>query len=120
MPIFDTSCYKSVYLWVVGYALLWMIVSYSFDPTVPYDAVEALNWGKNGEWGSPKNPWLVGVMMLPAIHISGVSLSFYWYFIHFIAIAISMLGVWHLAFRLTGKKRAGMARHADIESVWYY
>ncbi|NHB96913.1 ArnT family glycosyltransferase [Photorhabdus stackebrandtii] len=100
----DTSSYKPVYLWVISYALLWIIVGYSFDPTVPYDAVEALNWGKNGEWGSPKNPWLVGAMILPAIHISGISLSFYWYFIHFIAIAIGMLGVWHLAFRLTGKK----------------
>ncbi|AOM41924.1 glycosyltransferase family 39 protein [Xenorhabdus hominickii] len=104
MHFFDNSSYRMpLYLWIIGYAFLWITASYSLDPTVPYDAVEALNWGINGEWGSPKNPWLVGVIMLPAIHISQISLSFYWYFTHFVAIAIGMLGVWHLAFRLTGK-----------------
>ncbi|SFU59554.1 ArnT family glycosyltransferase [Xenorhabdus koppenhoeferi] len=104
MRFFDTSSYRMpLYLWVTGYAVLWIIASYFLDPTVPYDAVEALNWGTNGEWGSPKNPWLVGAIMLPAIHISNISLSFYWYFVHFVAIAIGMLGVWQLAFRLTAK-----------------
>ncbi|MBC8953265.1 glycosyltransferase family 39 protein [Xenorhabdus sp. PB62.4] len=104
MRFFDTSSYRMpLYLWVTGYAVLWVIVTYTLDPTVPYDAVEALNWGINGEWGSPKNPWLVGAIMLPTIHISNISLSFYWYFTHFVAIAIGMLGVWQLAFRLTGK-----------------
>ncbi|MBD2796860.1 glycosyltransferase family 39 protein [Xenorhabdus sp. 18] len=104
MRFFDTSSYRMpLYLWVTGYAVLWIIASYSLDPTVPYDAVEALNWGMNGEWGSPKNPWLVGAVMLPAISVSHLSLSFYWYFTHFVAIAIGMLGVWQLAFRLTGK-----------------
>ncbi|MDX8000755.1 glycosyltransferase family 39 protein [Xenorhabdus sp. Reich] len=104
MRFFDTSSYRMpLCLWITGYAVLWVIASYSLDPTVPYDAVEALNWGINGEWGSPKNPWLVGAIMLPAIHISNISLSFYWYFTHFVAIALGMLGVWQLAFRLTGK-----------------
>ncbi|MDC9612747.1 glycosyltransferase family 39 protein [Xenorhabdus khoisanae] len=104
MRFFDTSSYRMpLYLWVTGYAVLWVIATYTLDPTVPYDAVEALNWGINGEWGSPKNPWLVGAIMLPTIHISNISLSFYWYFTHFVAIAIGMLGVWQLAFRLTGK-----------------
>ncbi|CBJ79357.1 conserved hypothetical protein; putative membrane protein [Xenorhabdus bovienii str. Jollieti] len=104
MRFFDTSSYRMpLFLWITGYALLWVVASYTLDPTVPYDAVEALNWGINGEWGSPKNPWLVGSVMLPAIHISTISLSFYWYLTHFLAIAIGMLGVWRLAFRLTGK-----------------
>ncbi|MBD2780305.1 glycosyltransferase family 39 protein [Xenorhabdus szentirmaii] len=104
MRFFDTSSYRMpLCLWITGYAVLWIMASYSLDPTVPYDAVEALNWGINGEWGSPKNPWLVGAIMLPAIHISNISLSFYWYFTHFVAIALGMLGVWKLAFRLTGK-----------------
>ncbi|MDE9517366.1 glycosyltransferase family 39 protein [Xenorhabdus bovienii] len=104
MRFFDTSSYRMpLFLWITGYALLWVVASYSLDPTVPYDAVEALNWGMNGEWGSPKNPWLVGTVMLPAIHISTISFSFYWYLTHFVAIAIGMLGVWRLAFRLTGK-----------------
>ncbi|OTA16202.1 glycosyl transferase [Xenorhabdus beddingii] len=104
MRFFDAPSYRmSLSLWVIGYAVLWVIASYTLDPTVPYDAVEALNWGINGEWGSPKNPWLVGAIMLPALCISNISLSFYWYFVHFVAIAIGMLGVWQLAFRLTGK-----------------
>ncbi|MDR0218136.1 MAG: glycosyltransferase family 39 protein [Enterobacteriaceae bacterium] len=103
MRFFDTAHRMPLYLWCFGYAILWIATSYSLDPTVPYDAVEALNWGINGEWGSPKNPWLVGSMMLPVIAIKAISLSFYWYFTHFIAIAIGMFGVWQLAFRLTDK-----------------
>ncbi|HGN1853486.1 TPA: glycosyltransferase family 39 protein [Proteus mirabilis] len=91
---------KPVYWWIIGYAVLWIIVSYLFDPTVPYDAVEAVNWGTNGGWGSPKNPWFVGFIMWPAIY-GGIDFSFYWYFIHFVMIAIGLLGVWNLAYKLT-------------------
>lgn len=52
---------KPVYWWIIGYAVLWIIVSYLFDPTVPYDAVEAVNWGTNGGWGSPKT---LGLLVL--------------------------------------------------------
>lgn len=92
-----------LYLWVMAYAILWTLGSYYLDPTVPYDAVEAVNWGINGEWGSPKNPWFVGFVMWPAIHLS-LPFDFYWYFIHFFGIAIGMLGVWHLSYRLTQRK----------------
>ncbi len=92
-----------LYLWVISYAILWTLGSYFFDPTVPYDTVEAVNWGVNGEWGSPKNPWFVGFVMWPAILLE-IPYDFYWYFIHFTGIAIGMLGVWHLAYRLTERK----------------
>ena len=92
-----------LYVWIIGYAILWTLGSYYFDPTVPYDAVEAVNWGMNGEWGSPKNPWFVGFLMWPAIYFD-IPYDFYWYFIHFTGIAIGMLGVWHLAYRLTNRK----------------
>ncbi|EEG86436.1 hypothetical protein PROPEN_01427 [Proteus penneri ATCC 35198] len=47
-----------------------------------------------------KNPWFVGFIMTPAIY-GGIDFSFYWYFIHFIVIAIGLLGVWNLAYKLT-------------------
>ena len=94
---------KYVYLWIIGYAIAWILASFFFDPTVPYDTVEAVNWGMNGEWGSPKNPWFVGTMMWPAIHL-GISYSFYWYLSHFIGIGFGLLGVWKLAYRLTGRR----------------
>ncbi|HCH50810.1 MAG TPA: glycosyltransferase [Proteus sp.] len=100
MTLSSAQLRKPVYWWIIGYATLWIIVSYMFDPTVPYDAVEAVNWGTNGEWGSPKNPWFVGFLMWPAIY-GGIDFSFYWYFIHFIVIAIGLLGVWNLAYQLT-------------------
>lgn len=56
-------------------------------------------WG----WGSPKNPWFVGVLMWPAIYL-GISYSFYWYFIHFVGVAFGLLGVWKLAYRLTARR----------------
>lgn len=94
--------YIVLYLWIVSYALLWTLSSYYLDPTVPYDAVEAVSWGLSSEWGSPKNPWFVGFIMWPAIHLN-FSYPLYWYVIHFIGVAIGMLGVWYLAYRLTGK-----------------
>lgn len=42
--------------WVSLYALLWSVATLLLDPAVPYDAVEALNWAQNAQWGSPKNP----------------------------------------------------------------
>ncbi len=104
MPAINQSISnKYVYLWVIGYAIAWILASFYFDPTVPYDTVEAVNWGMNGEWGSPKNPWFVGVLMYYAIYL-GISYSFYWYFIHFAGIAFGLLGVWKLAFHLTGRR----------------
>ncbi|AIN65852.1 ArnT family glycosyltransferase [Providencia stuartii] len=104
MPAINQSTSnKYVYLWVIGYAVAWILASFHLDPTVPYDTVEAVNWGMNGEWGSPKNPWFVGVLMWPAIYL-GISYSFYWYFIHFVGVAFGLLGVWKLAYRLTARR----------------
>ena len=94
--------YRLLALWLICYAAAWTLLTVHLDPTLPYDAVEALNWGLNGEWGSPKNPWLVGAAMQPAIWLSWLPLNVYWYGGHFIAIAIGMLGVWLLARRLRG------------------
>lgn len=91
--------------WCVGYAMLWTGVTFLLDPTVPYDAIEALNWAMNAEWGSPKNPWLVGLVMRPALWLSAPWLSFYWYATHFLAVALGMFGVWQLAWRLSGDRR---------------
>lgn len=84
------------------YALLWTILTVALDPTVPYDALEALNWAVNGEWGSPKNPWLVGMLFRPATEFSTRALSLYWYLGHFTGVAIGLMGVWALAYRLSG------------------
>ncbi|MGW1444937.1 glycosyltransferase family 39 protein [Serratia rhizosphaerae] len=97
--------YRLLILWLLGYAAAWTLLSVQLDPTLPYDAVEALNWGLNAEWGSPKNPWLVGAAMRPAIWLPGIPLNVYWYAGHFAAIAIGMLGVWLLARRLSGSRR---------------
>jgi len=91
-------------VWVGGYALLWSVATIFLDPTVPYDAVEALNWAQNAEWGSPKNPWLVGMVWRPALWFSGTSLSYYWYVTHFVAIAVGMVGCWSLAKCLSGSE----------------
>lgn len=90
-------------LFIVLYAMVWTFVSYSFDPTVPYDAVEALNWANNLEFGSPKNPYMVGAVMLPVILFSKfIPFDFYWYATHFIAVSIGMLGIWLLSLRVFG------------------
>jgi len=52
--------------------------------------------------GTPKNSWLVGAAMRPAIWLPELALNIYWYGGHFLAIAIFMLGVWMLALRLSG------------------
>ncbi len=102
MHFSQQTSHRPVWFWVAAYVTLWIIVSYGLDPTVPYDAVEALNWGKTGEWGAPKNPWLVGMLMYPVIAFPDlIAADFYWYFIHFTGIGIGMCGVWYLTHRLT-------------------
>ncbi|UDG80577.1 hypothetical protein GFV14_00030 [Candidatus Hartigia pinicola] len=100
-----------IYLWVISYAISWIIASFYLDPTVPYDAIEAVNWGRNKDWGSPKNPWFVGCLMWPAIYLR-ISYSLYWYFIHFFGIALGLLGVWKLAYYLS--KRYDLAWFAML------
>lgn len=97
--------YRLLAFWLLFYAAAWTILTVQLDPTLPYDAVEALNWGHNAEWGSPKNPWLVGAAMLPVVWLPWLPLNIYWYGGHFVAIALGMLGVWLLARRLSGSSR---------------
>ncbi|WP_345831312.1 glycosyltransferase family 39 protein [Erwinia sp. HDF1-3R] len=92
-------------VWVGVYALLWSMATIFLDPTVPYDAVEALNWAQNTEWGSPKNPWLVSMVWRPALWFAGTPLSVYWYITHFFAVAVGMVGCWFLAKYLSGSER---------------
>lgn len=96
--------WRSPVFYVAIYAVVWALVSASLDPTVPFDAVEAFNWARNAEWGTPKNPWLVGFSMWLVLGLDGKGMAVYWYVSHFAAIAIGMLGVWHLAHRLSGDR----------------
>ncbi|WP_366518939.1 glycosyltransferase family 39 protein [unidentified bacterial endosymbiont] len=91
--------------WVSLYAFFWTLATIYLDPAVPYDAVEALNWAQNAEWGSPKNPWLVGMVWRPALWFPAISLSAYWYITHFLAIAVGMAGCWFLARYLSNSNR---------------
>ncbi|EPW3922594.1 TPA: glycosyltransferase, partial [Enterobacter cloacae] len=98
---------KRLYLfsWVSLYAIFWTIATTWLDPTVPYDAIEALNWAQNAHWGSPKNPWLVGMIWRPTLWLTEFPMSLYWYSTHFAAIAIGMLGCWYLAKYLSGNEK---------------
>lgn len=94
--------YRLLIIWLFSYAVIWTLLTVHLDPAMPYDAVEAFNWALNGEWGSPKNPWLVGTVMRPVSWLPWLPLNVYWYGGHFFAITIGMLGVWLLAKRLSG------------------
>ncbi|USD59511.1 glycosyltransferase family 39 protein [Vibrio sp. SCSIO 43140] len=94
--------HRAAAIWCFVYAIAWSLVSYNLDPAVPYDAIEALNWASNGELGSPKNPWLVGVvarilLLSPSPEFS----SAHWYVGHFVVVAAGMLGCYRLAYKLT-------------------
>ncbi|WP_287497275.1 glycosyltransferase family 39 protein [Pandoraea sp. CB10b_02] len=96
--------YRAPLIYVAFFGLIWTLVSGALDPTVPYDAVEALNWARNAEWGTPKNPWLTGLAFWPAIGLRGPAQGVYWYASHFAGVAIGLLGVWQLALRLTHRR----------------
>lgn len=78
--------------------------TYLLDPLLPYDAVEAVNWARNAEWGSPKNPWLPGMMMRPLFWFTDYSPTLYWYVIHFLCSIIGMAGCWALSYKLTKQR----------------
>ncbi|MGK2895908.1 hypothetical protein [Klebsiella michiganensis] len=88
---------REVVFFLLVWGSAWSLVTCLLDPTVPYDAVEALNWAQNAEWGSPKNPWLPGVMMMPVAGLDGVARSIWWYVSHFGAAVTGLAGVVCLA-----------------------
>ncbi|MEI6539198.1 MAG: glycosyltransferase family 39 protein [Planctomycetota bacterium] len=94
---------------IFAFSIAWTTVCFLLDPTVPYDALESLNWANNGEFGSPKNPYMVGgvtafgLLMEPLIPI-----SLYWYLSHFVGVGIGMLGVWLLGKRLFGDNQIAL------------
>lgn len=88
---------REVVFFLLVWGCAWSLVTCLLDPTVPYDAVEALNWAQNAEWGSPKNPWLPGVMMMPVAGLGGVARSIWWYVSHFGAAVTGLAGVVCLA-----------------------
>ncbi len=97
-----TRSHRLALLWCLLYAVAWSLVSYHLDPTVPYDAIEALNWASNGEWGSPNNPWFVGfVARILSFSDSSTFASAFWYVGHFAVISLGMLGCYFLAHKLT-------------------
>lgn len=94
---------------ILVYTIAWTMASFLLDPSVPYDALEALNWANNGEFGSPKNPYMVGgVMALGLLVEPVIPLSLYWYLSHFVGIGIGMLGVWLLSKRLFGENQIAL------------
>jgi hypothetical protein len=94
--------HRFAFMWCFFYAVAWSLVSYHLDPTVPYDAVEALNWASNGEWGSPNNPWFVGFFArILLVSDTTEFASAFWYVGHFSVIALGMLGCYRLTYKLT-------------------
>jgi len=103
MPFESRRSFPLVGAFILIYVTSWTVITSLLDPSVPYDALEALNWAYAGEFGSPKNPYFVGwvtslgLMMEPVIPI-----SVYWYLSHFVGVGTGMLGVWLLGNRLFG------------------
>lgn len=101
--------FPMVAAYIFVYAASWTTMTYLLVPSVPMDALEALNWANNGEFGSPKNPYFVGcITKLGLVLEPIISLSLYWYLSHFIGVGIGMLGVWLLSRRLFGDNQIAL------------
>lgn len=99
----------TVISFILTYAIIWTFVSFFLDPSVPYDAVEALNWARNAEFGSPKNPYIVGNVMAIGLNLEPlIPLTLFWYLSHFAAVAIGILGIWLLSQRLFGENEIAL------------
>jgi Dolichyl-phosphate-mannose-protein mannosyltransferase len=108
----NTVCHRHVYAamgFTVAYAMAWTIASFLLDPSVPYDAIEALNWATNAEFGSPKNPYMVGgIMAVGQLLEPAIPITLYWYLSHFVGVAIGMAGVWLLSRRVLGNNELAL------------
>ena len=103
------SSFRVVAAFVFVYATLWTTTTYFLDPTVPYDALEALNWAENGEYGSPKNPYFVGAVTALGLLLEPIiPITLYWYLSHFVGVGLGMLGVWMLGKRLFGDNQIAL------------
>lgn len=109
----DTSARQRYSYTAIGFILVytigWTLASFLLDPAVPYDALEALNWANNGEFGSPKNPYMVGgVMALGLLLEPVIPIGLFWYLSHFVGVGVGMLGVWLLSRRLFGESQVAL------------
>nr|CDS55815.1 hypothetical protein SYMBAF_100159 [Serratia symbiotica] len=51
--------YRLLIFWLLCYAAIWTLLTVQLDPTLPYDAVEAYNWGAmpNGDHRKIRGWW---------------------------------------------------------------
>ena len=109
MPFECRRSFPLIGAFIVVYVTAWTVITSLLDPSVPYDALEALNWAYAGEFGSPKNPYFVScVMSLGLLLEPVIPISVYWYLSHFIGVGTGMLGVWLLGKRLFGDNQIAM------------
>ncbi|CAM3444517.1 MULTISPECIES: glycosyltransferase family 39 protein [Yersinia] len=99
----DDNYKTGAILFILIYSVIWIAISSNLDPAVPYDAVESLNWANSLEFGSPKNPYIVGAVTAIGLLINPlINLALYWYVSHFTVIAVGLWGIFLLSRRLFG------------------
>lgn len=88
---------------------MWAALCTLLRSPVPYDAVDAANWGRHLEFGYSKVPYLVGwVSRLGLILNGGHPGDFVYYFLHLSGTAVGVYGVWLLALRQLGEDRLAL------------
>jgi Dolichyl-phosphate-mannose-protein mannosyltransferase len=95
------SCKRLLISLLVAHTIIWTAMCTALRSPVPYDAVDAANWGRHLEFGYSKGPYLVGwVSRLGFLFNGGHPGEFAYYFLHMSGIALGAYGVWLLALRL--------------------
>ena len=86
---------------LAAHTVVWSAMCLLLRSPVPYDAVDAANWGRHLEFGYTKGPYLVGwASRLGLLLAGGHPSEFAYYFLHMLGIAVGAYGVWLLALRL--------------------
>ena len=86
---------------LVAHTIVWTTLCTLLRSPVPYDAVDAANWGRHLEFGYTKGPYLVGwVSRLGLLFNGGHPSEFAYYLLHMGGTAVGAYGVWLLALRL--------------------
>ena len=86
---------------LVAHTVVWTTICTVLRSPVPYDAVDAANWGRHLEFGYTKGPYLVGwVSRLGLLFNGGHPSDLAYYVLHMSGTALGAYGVWLLALRL--------------------
>lgn len=109
---------KKLLLFILIYALIWILLPTALFPNPPLDVNEGFMWGQTLQWGYYKHPPLQAWLLELTYRIFHAN-PFGYFLLAQLTILIGILGVYYTALRITDKTRALLAA-ISLTTIYYF